>query len=214
MIRDLLQNLYDATIRPLLPRKVVVHNGVAVRSGRLLDATDEKPDYEGSLVAAIRERVDPGDDVVVAGGGHGVSAVVAARRVGSSGSVVVFEGATAQVRMLKETVVLNRVAEEVEVRHAVVASGNNLWDDRGDAASVAPSELPDCDVLVLDCEGAELQILSAADLPPTVIVETHGIFDAPTQESRRLLEDAGLSIVEDRVEFPSEDVHVLTAVRR
>lgn len=213
MIRDVIQAAYDATLRPRLPRKIVVHNGVAVRSGRLFDATDVKRNYEASLVAAIRERVEPGDGVVVVGGGHGVSTVVARRRAGPDGEVSVYEGAAEQVERVRETLSLNGVADGVTVNHGVVGDPQNVWDDFEAADRVPPSDLPACDVLVLDCEGSEVHILADADLPETVVVETHGVFDAPTRETRHLLEDRGMTVVSDRTEIAEEDVHVLTAVK-
>jgi hypothetical protein len=213
MIYELVRNAYDATLRHRLPRKIVVHNGVAVRSGRLLDATDAKPDYEASLVAAIRERVAPGDDVVIVGGGRGVSAVVAARRAGPDGSVILYEGAASQIGLVEETLALNEAADGVTVEHAVVVDPRDLWSEAEDAERVDPATLPNCDVLVLDCEGSEVEIVRDGNLPRTVVVETHGVFDAPTEQTRSLLEDRGYEIRRDRVEIAAEDVHVLTAVR-
>lgn len=213
MIRDLIQTVYDATIRTRLPRKVVVYNGVPVRSGRLLDATDVKPEYEDSLVEAMRDRIEPGDDVVIVGGGNGVSTVVARRLAGPDGTVSVYEGAAAQVELVRETLSLNQLDEDVTVHHAIVGDARALYDEPGGAKQISPTELPACGVLVLDCEGSEVKILEEADLPETVIVETHGVFDAPTEETRELLERRGMSVVADRTEIADEDVHVLTAVR-
>src|SRR6516162_3946232 len=39
---------------------------------------DDRPNYEGTLVAGLRETIRSGDSVVVVGGGYGVTAVVAA----------------------------------------------------------------------------------------------------------------------------------------
>lgn len=212
MIRDFIQTAYDVAIRQRLPRKIVVHNGVPVRSGRLLDATDVKPDYEESLLAAMRSRIEHGDDIVVVGGGRGVSTVVARRLAADEGSVTVYEGATSQLELVRETLALNQI-DDVTVNHAVVGDPQALWDDEGEADRVKPVELPACDLLVLDCEGSEVGILEAVDLPETVIVETHGVFDAPTDETWELLEGRGMSVVTDRTEIKNEDVHVLTAVR-
>ncbi|GAA0285754.1 FkbM family methyltransferase [Halobacterium noricense] len=212
MIKTLFQTLYDFAIRPYLPGKIVVHNGVAVRSGKLLDATDVKPHYEESLIAAMRDRIDPGDEVVIVGGGRGVSTVIAQRCAGLSGSVTVFEGAAVQVTQIKETLELNQAAAGTTVNHAIVGDPTELWNDSEDAERVPPESLPDCDILVLDCEGSEVSILEDATLPEIVIVETHGIFDAPTDETRAILRSRGMTIENDRIEIEDEDVHVLTAV--
>jgi len=42
-----------------------------------------------------------------------------------------------------------------------------------DGRSVAPSEIPDADVWVLDCEGAEEQILGQQAAPDRALVEVH-----------------------------------------
>lgn len=214
MMRKIIQKTYDTTIRDKLPKKITVHNGVAVRSGALFDSTDVKPDYEESLVAAMRERVSSGDDVVIVGGGRGVSAVVGSRQAGADGSVAVYEGAASQVEMIEETVSLNQATDAVSVNHAIVGDPRELWSDADGADRMAADELPACDVLVLDCEGSEVDIVPEADLPDIVIVETHGVFDAPTDETRSLLVERGYEIVADRTEIAEEDVHVLTALRK
>jgi hypothetical protein len=213
MIYELARRAYNATLRHRLPRKIVVYNGVAVRAGGLFDATDVKPDYEASLIAAMRERITPGDRVVIVGGGRGVSAVVACRRVGPEGSVTVYEGAASQVDLVRETLDLNEASDGVTVKHAIVGDPHELWSEGGDAERVDASDLPESDVLVLDCEGSEVEIIRDGTLPQTVIAETHGVFDAPTAQTRSLLEDRGYEIRSDRVEIADEDVHVLTAVR-
>lgn len=213
MIRKFIQTAYDALIRQWLPRKIVVHNGVATRSGRLFDVTDVKPDYEVSLVAAMREQIEAGDDVVIVGGGYGVSAVVARRYAGRNGSVTVYEGAASQISTIEETLSLNESSDGVTVNHAIVGDGQNVWEEDTGAPRLSPTEIPSCDILALDCEGSEVEIIEKSNLPKTVIVETHGVFDAPTAKTRQLLIDKGFSITEDRIEIEEEDVHVLTAVQ-
>jgi hypothetical protein len=138
--------------------------------------------------------------------------VVARRLAGKMGSVAVYEGAISQLELVRETLSINQI-DDVTVNHAVVGDPQALWDEAGEADQVDPTDLPACDVLVLDCEGSEVEILGEADLPETVIVEAHGVFDAPTDKTRELLERRGMSVVADRTEIADEDVHVLTAVR-
>jgi hypothetical protein len=98
------------------------------------------------------------------------------------GSVVVYEGAASRVDQIRQVIESEGVADRVQVRHAVVGEPRSLRGDRGDARAVAPDQLPDCDVLELDCEGTELEILPALDSRPWVmLVETHGMHDAPTE---------------------------------
>jgi hypothetical protein len=60
------------------------------------------------------------------------------------------------------------------------------------------SQLPSCDVLQLDCEGAEVGILREMTIQPRVIlVETHGVFGAPTNLAASVLEKRGY-VVSDR----------------
>ena len=59
-------------------------------------------------------------------------------------------------------------------------------------AVVAPEALPPCDVLELDCEGAEVEILSTMTIRPRVILtETHGLYGAPTPRVVELLGKIG-----------------------
>jgi hypothetical protein len=69
----------------------------------------------------------------------------------------------------------------------------------GDVGAVMPPcQLPACDVLELDCEGAEVEILRGMIIQPRVIlVETHGLFGAPTDLVASLLETRGY-VVSDR----------------
>lgn len=215
MFDTAVHRLYDRLLRSVLPRKIAVFNGVAVRQPRLLDRTDVRPDYEGALVDAIIDHVRDGDNVVVVGGGWGVTTVVAARQVGDGGRVTVYEGAGEQVGHVEETLRLNKVADRVRVEHAVVGHEVRLYGDRKGAGRIDPAELPECDVLVLDCEGAELDVLGAlAGRPRVIMVETHPMYDAPAPAVWERLADAGYEVVEERLEStPYGDLPVLTGVR-
>jgi precorrin-6B methylase 2 len=194
---------------------VKVHNGIAVRSGRLLDLFDEHPTHEAELIAAIERHVRFGDSVVVVGGGYGVATVRAAHRVGRDGDVVAFEASEEYYSLLGETVDLNRLSDRVETRHAVVGEARDVYDGMGDADVVSPSDLPECDVLVMDCEGAEEVILDGLEIEPeTIIVESHAPLDAPPERVRELLSDRGYTIVnESGVSSADGGVVVHTAVR-
>ena len=85
-----------------------------------------------------------------------------------------------------------------------------------------PAEIPDCDVLEMDCEGAETSILSEMSIRPRVIlVETHGCLGAPTSDVRDLLitigyevEDLGFAEPSRMAECVSGDIRVLAARRQ
>lgn len=204
--------LYNTLVRERLPKKISVYNGVAVRDHPLLDLSrqDVRHDYEASLVGAIREKVTDGDDVAIVGGGWGVSSVVAARQ--SDGSVTTFEGADKGVERIEETLKMNQVAEDVIVNQAVVGADISTWGSTEDVEVLPATELPACDVLVLDCEGAEIPILEELEIRPRVlVVETHGMFDAPEAEVRARIEELEYEVVGREVEDAQNGVVVLTA---
>jgi hypothetical protein len=166
---------------------------------------DDQPNYEGTLITGLRETIKPGDGVVIVGGGLGVTAVVAAFRAGPSGSVQCFEGSKQYVRLAQQTAARNRVTN-VSIHHAVVAKSIFVYGSGSDVgAAISPSQLPACNVLQLDCEGSEVEILRELTIQPRVIlVETHGLYGAPTDLVASLLEKRGYivshrGVVEPRI---------------
>jgi tRNA A58 N-methylase Trm61 len=176
--------------------------------------TDVRPEYERELVTAIRRSVSSGDDVTIIGGGWGVSTVVAARLVGSTGSVTTYEGGAEQVKHVRETVRLNCVPDRVTLNHAVVGKAKRVFSEQAEVV-VDPGDLSDTDVLILDCEGAEVDILDGMDIrPSTVVVEAHPMYDAPCRVVRKVLEDIGYEIVgSEEEETPSGTITILVASR-
>jgi len=182
---------------------------------------DDNPDYEGALVASLREAIRPGDRVAVIGGGVGVTAVIASLQAGPTGNVQCFEGSKQGVRQVQKTASRNRVSN-LNVQHAVVAKSEGVWGTGMDVGEVLPaSNLPRCDVLELDCEGAELQILTEMIIRPRIIiVETHGVYGAPTDVIARLLEKRGYKVSHRGLADPSEreicrnrDIQVLVGIQ-
>lgn len=179
----------------------------------------DRPLYESTLVAGLRAHVRPGDCVVVVGAGHGVTTVVAAQMAGPSGTVEVFEASDDMAARTRVAVALNGVAGRVHLNYAVVSEEIAVWGDTR-APVVAPQDLPSCDVLELDCEGAELEILRRMTIRPRVIlVETHGMFDASTAGTSALLTELGYDVVSDEIADATVsayceeyDIRVLTAV--
>ena len=86
---------------------------------------------------------------------------------------------------------------------------------------VAPADLPPCDVLELDCEGSEVEILGAlAVRPRVVLVETHGLYGAPTDRVLALVRGLGydaavVGVAEPRIPEICEDgdIRVVAGVR-
>lgn len=155
----------------------------------------DDPAYESGLVAALREQVQPGDRVVVVGGGIGVTAAVAALQAGPSGHVECYEGASEGVAMVHTTARRNGVADRVTVHHAVVARSIAVYGTEPDRPAVPPEALPPCDLLELDCEGAEVDILRGMTISPrAILVETHGDYGAPTPLVVELLEARGYRV--------------------
>lgn len=189
MLRSTLRYPYNALIRPHIPRKIGVLNGVAVRWPRLLDIDDHTSDWKAGTVGAVQETVSAGDTVVEIGGGFGVCTVWAAREAGRNGQgqVITYEAAKNRVDVIRETIGLNEVDDSVTVRHAVVGESVDVFGEMAGASEVPPSDLPEGDVLVMDCEGAELEILKRIRedtewRPRELVVETHGFAGAPTEE--------------------------------
>lgn len=181
------------------------YNGIKVPNARVGDKilpfhTVDIPNYEDGLVAGIREEVQSGTRVVVVGGGWGVSTVAASQQVGSTGQVYVFEGFEKAIKDVRSTVAVNNVGSRVNTCHAIVAQANSLRGDSAGADIISPDDIPKCDVLVLDCEGVELEILNGLSVNPrTIIVETHGMLDAPTRAVKDVLLRKGYNIVNQDV---------------
>lgn len=218
---------YDSLVRPMLPKRVVSYNGVPVRASRLGDSLvpwrmGDIIGYESALVKGIGQYVESGDTVVVVGGGWGVSTVVAANQVGDGGQVITFEAGAETVEKVTDTIQLNDVEDRVSIRHSVVAKAISIRGDGSGAQVVPPTKLPDCDVLVLDCEGAEIDILTEMEIRPrAVLVETHGMFNAPETAVRDTLDRTGYETVErmvaeERLRGICEEngIYVLFAIQR
>ncbi|WP_225335784.1 hypothetical protein [Halomicrobium urmianum] len=205
-----LQPIYNRYVRPHLPRTVREYNGVAVKDRALLDQTPAYPDFEAESVRQLSDAVEAGDDVVIVGGGRGVTAVYAVQS-GADG-VRIFEAAREYVDLARDTAARNGVGDSVAVEHAVVGDAVDLWGDAAEARRVAAADLPDCDVLELDCEGAEVGILeSLGPRPRSLVVECHPAFGAPVADVRDALPDEYR--VAETVVDEYDDLPVLRAER-
>lgn len=200
---------YREFVRPHLPKKrPVTYNGITVASYARLGDTylpnsawygdaEDKPDYEGGYIELIRKAVRPEDSVIVVGGGSGVSTAVAAELAGKSGCVTVYEAAAEQVKFIRETLQLNDLTEITTVKHALVGPKIDTYGDSRAADVINPSDLPSCDTILLDCEGSEQAILeNLSSMPKRVVVETHGSFGYPTDETVAILKDRDMTVEE------------------
>lgn len=232
-------HVYNSFVWPLLPEKRRIELGGVPVAGvqrarghladpelverhRLFDSVVpwetpsncDDPGYEHGTLSSLDSRVRPGDDVVIVGGGYGVSTVVAGNAAGEPGHVVTYEASEKRVELSRETVAINGLTERCDVEHAVVGPAVEVLGDAGNASEVDPSGLPPCDVLELDCEGAELDILHRIEISPRVIVvEVHDVFDAPEDAVRRELRNLGFTVVEREEEVAANGIFVLTAVQ-
>ena len=200
--REAVPHVYSHYVRDYLWRRETRLNGIRVRSHRIGDsivpwqAGHPDPDlYEGAIVDGLRDHVQNADDVVIVGGGWGVSTVVAAEETGVRGSIHTYEASPKYSEYVRETAALNDVHDTVSVVNRAVSHTVSTFGDDNSANALHPSVLPECDVLELDCEGAELSIISEMDIRPrTIIVETHGVYGSPTEKVTGKLREVGYTI--------------------
>lgn len=134
------------------------------------ESTKPLASYEEGI--AHRKYTKEGDDVIIIGGGIGVSTVIAAKECGPSGNVIVFEPLLDHVNNIIKTVDLNNVSRTVDLVNKSVGSANIKSDD--EIEIISSESLPECDVLEIDCEGTELEILNNLEIEPRIIiVEIH-----------------------------------------
>lgn len=165
-----------------------------VRHLRLENFRD-RPTYETGLCAGLRWAVRQGDHVCVVGAGHGITTALAADLAGRGGHVTCYEGSDRLMEVTKRTLAINGVLDRVRLENAIVGAAISVYSSRETVATVDPATLPDCDVLELDCEGAEKIILGDLRIRPRVIlVETHGCFGCGYEETTRLLENLGYTV--------------------
>jgi len=172
--------LYKKSIRLFVPQSGYYHkNNVRWKVKKLTDSLthpdwSDDPDYEDALISAVREYTRSGDFVGVIGGGRGISAVAAAKKAGETGSVNVYEASSERIEWINRTVELNNVETTVRVEHALVGPDIQVYGEMGSVTKVSSSELPDFDLLEMDCEGSELDILNnLIQRPRVIILEVH-----------------------------------------
>lgn len=226
--------LWESQLKLFVPHKLAVYNGVIVRDappnnpfspthdlgdhlqGLWSNVVRRHPfvyrDYEGALVESIRGNVKPGDDVVVIGGGRGVTTVVSAERVRKDGTVTTYEGAKERVLVCEETVTLNNVDDICTVNASIVGAKEKISGKPIGEYVTPVSSLPSCDVLEMDCEGAETTILRDLEIrPQTIIVETHGVSNPRDNQVADLLAERGYEVQEIGLENEEAGCYILTA---
>lgn len=207
-------------VRRGIPSKVGVFNGVYVKNVAFFESRLQDRNYEEHLVYPLRLLVEPADDVTIVGGGMGVSTVIAAQQVGNSGRITTYEGARKSVEMCRLTTQLNGVDQNTSVHHAIVGTAVGMSNEPRGAEEIDPAELQECDVLSLDCDGAEIEILKGLEIRPRVLnVEHHSVDFAGFEEQHDrvvgLIEDLGYNLVEtDDLPYESDtsDIVIYSAI--
>lgn len=191
--------VYRRLVRPLLPRQRCELNGVTVIGpARLFESQTTYPEYKQCMCSFIRDHVEAGDDVTVVGGGFGVLSVACARQ---GAQVETYEASADSYADLTTTLSLNDCHDAVSVYSAVVGRYDEHDQEKYGFAKTTPRLSPGdvCtgDVLVLDCEGAEEQILSAMKpRPDRILVEYHGFVGVPRDAVEDLLTGMGYEVVD------------------
>ncbi len=207
--------MVDATDEPDVRTRVM--NGVAVPSVDPEADRDCYPDHEHASISSLRHLTRRGDSVVVVGGGWGASTVVAARMTHSEGDVTTFEPSSEMVRTIARTIEVNNVSELVTVEHASIGpvrEENERYFGAADGEQLPPTAVPECDVLELDCDGAEVAILEALGVRPrVVIVEVHPLIGCATGDVKSALGELGYEVVDEGVAGMDGGLPVLTATR-
>jgi hypothetical protein len=223
---------YKHMVRPSLPvSSPIRYAGITVGFRKIGDGfflklcdpplLDDILGYEFGLVSALKATVKKGDVVVVVGGGRGVTAITAAQMAAETGRVICFEGDLVGANAVMKAASMNGVAARLTVNHAIVGQNIQVWGTSTSRIIVLPSELPLCDVLELDCEGAELAILREMRILPRVIaVETHGFLGSSTSAVHEAMEALGYQVAdygwaEPRLqkECSAGDIRVLVGTR-
>ena len=198
-----IQQLYNSTVRDLLPEKNRKLTGVNVQDTPLFDIYADNPTYKIGLILAIYDYVSEGDSVEIVGFGRGVT-TTHIFQAGAS-QVVGYEGAPKMIKKGVDTVKQN-IGEinSMRIKHAIVGDPIDVYGDFSDAKTIPPAELAMGDILVLDCEGAEISILSnLGNYPDTVICESHPTKGSPSHKVSELLEEN--YVVSTRSQKPAPD---------
>ena len=194
-------------------RKIAVFNGIAVRGASFYSKSDIFPEHEAELISAIRNYIKNGEKVIVVGGGSGASTVAVAHQVGNSGSIIAYEANKNSLARSKETIQLNKVNDRVEIKHAIIEKPVYLLGELGNPPLIPAKNFSECDVLVMDCEGAEIPILENMKIRPRlIIVEAHPALNSPKEEIIKLLEKLQYEIISS--DSRRESLDVLSAYRK
>lgn len=207
LVYRIIQRLYDHLLRPYLPRRLGYFEGYVVRFPKLFDRTDVKENMQRAEITTHRNYTRDGDKVVIVGVGSGVSTIVAAEEAGPSGQVIGYEAAEDLAVAARESMELNDVEDSVDIIGKPVTDiQNNIWGRQVSTDVVKPTELPQMDVLELDCEGAELDILKSLNHRPRVLsIEVHPKFGVTVDDITSWLTENGYEVINTKGEDEPND---------
>jgi hypothetical protein len=160
--------------------------------------TRDNPDYESAEIDAIRTYCREGDKVVIIGAGRGITPTIAANSVGEEGEILAYEASADRISQALRTIQHNNVSDQISIHHRIIGKAEDVAGKIGSASTLSPDELPNCDYLEIDCEGAEELILEEMNISPRIIsVETHEKKMVSHQKVIELLESRGYEIVKE-----------------
>lgn len=220
LVRQRAKNYFSVvhnSIRPCLPvlKGYGMRNGVQVSGANIRFFDTIVPwhtagiisDWKDSEYSELREFVECGDQVTIIGGGLGSNAVVAAREVGNSGNVMVYEGDSEKCAYINETIKINKLQSQCKVVNGFIDTGSQKdfsINAETETKRINPDSISTGDVLDLDVEGAELDIirnLPDNDLPRVIIVQSHHMYNYCSYESStaltKAIEEKGYDLVSE-----------------
>ncbi len=153
------------------------------------------------------------DHVVIIGGGEGITAITAGKQVGKNGKLTIYDGLSGNENVyfgtekIKNNLKLNDIPEIYNLVQAIVTTEKdheNIYPNEKIVAKIIhPKDLPNCDVLETDCNGAELIILKNMKIKPrSMIIEIEAPFykslyknGEHPRDTVKLIKDLGYKIV-------------------
>jgi hypothetical protein len=194
--------VYWQWLRDELPYRMTAVAGVAAPHRHIGDVilgglSRNHDNYKREFIGAVRDAV-PGQRVVEIGTGHGITLTHMLRS--NAACVDSYEADATRVKRARKTLTRDPhlPSERATVHHGIV--GEMTVESVGKAGPrVTTEDVPPFDVLVLDCEGAEIDVLEALSAPETAVVETHPECGVPTSETIEALERIGLAVIKKTV---------------
>lgn len=231
-MRKLVDKMYEllkelkGLVKKVSPYYRVIYNDVLVERFKVVDLinprsgkVENRPSYEGKIVHAIKECVSKDDTVVILGGGIGIATVHVDRKLRSKGKIHVFEPSKYMMELHRKTTDINNVTSKIEIHNKAVKSIKKSWGKSEDIF-IEPVDIPRADVLICDIEGAEAEALPYVKKYNTIIVETHGLYGAPTEKIESILDNKGYNVTNIGVAEPNmwrenlrDDVMILVATK-